>query len=55
MRKRGHLMWLALAGAEGDTLGGLTTPLTAETGWPNQDNCFFAARAVIEKKNKFHC
>jgi hypothetical protein len=48
-------MWLALTGAEDDTLSCLTTPASVETGQPNQDNCFFAARAVTEKKIKFHC
>ena len=48
-------MWLALAGAEGDALGCLTTPLSAGAGQPDHDNCFFAARAVIEKNIKFHC
>jgi hypothetical protein len=48
-------MWLALAGAEGDTLGGLTAPLGVEKGQPNQDNYFFAARVTLENMNEFCC
>lgn len=53
MSKRGHLMWLALASADGDRIGGLTTPLGVEKGHPNQANYFFAAKAALEKMNEF--
>lgn len=55
MRKRGHLMWLALASAESDTLCGPTTRLSVKKGQPNQANYFSAVKAALEKMNEFCC
>jgi branched-chain amino acid transport system substrate-binding protein len=40
-------IYTGLYSLKGDTLGGLTAPLTFKKGQPNQDNCFF----VYEVKN----